>query len=96
MGFSGEKATEREMLECPHCLGDVPMSALVCRGCKAEIKYGVPGWAYAMLVILCLVVAFQVQGIFSWPIIIGIFILGRMGLKTMFAERVVFIRQYRH
>ena len=96
MSLSGEKATEREILECPHCLGNVPMSALVCRGCKAEIKYGVPGWAYVVLFVLVFFVAINVHGIFSWPIVIGVFVLGRMCIKKTFAGRVVFIRQYRH
>jgi hypothetical protein len=34
-----------DVLKCPHCHGDIPKGARVCRGCQAEVECGAPGWA---------------------------------------------------
>jgi uncharacterized protein YdhG (YjbR/CyaY superfamily) len=34
-----------DLLKCPHCHGDIPKGARVCRGCQAEVQYGAPWWA---------------------------------------------------
>ena len=32
--------TNYKIITCPHCFGEVPYGAKVCRGCQAEIEYG--------------------------------------------------------
>lgn len=34
---------EQRLITCEHCRSEIPHGANVCRGCKAEIKYGTPG-----------------------------------------------------
>ena len=34
----------KKMMDCPHCLSEIPHGAHVCRGCQAEVKYGTPGF----------------------------------------------------
>ncbi len=39
---------KKKMMDCPHCLSEIPYEANVCRGCQAEIKYGTL-WVYILL-----------------------------------------------
>jgi hypothetical protein len=31
-----------EVITCPHCHGEIPKGAAVCRGCQGEVEYGAP------------------------------------------------------
>jgi len=35
--------SEQNLITCSHCRSDIPRGANVCKGCRAEIKYGTPG-----------------------------------------------------
>lgn len=35
--------SNQNLITCSHCRSDIPRGANVCKGCRAEIKYGTPG-----------------------------------------------------
>lgn len=89
-------------LVCPHCRGNVQHGATVCRGCQAEIEYGVPPVAYIVLVVVCAFVGYKISTVVSssfsflaWVVGIGCFVAGAIALSKMFGDRVNFKRIYR-
>jgi hypothetical protein len=89
-------------LECPHCFNQVPWGAKVCRGCQAEVEYGVPA-AYGLLSIgLSVFGGYQVSFLApeSWPYpgwISGVSILVFMSIigNKIFKNRSNFKRNYK-
>ncbi len=89
-------------LVCPHCHGEVPRGATVCRGCQAEIEYGSPPAAFLVIAIASAFLGFKTSGIvpeslhfLAWVIGIGAFVVGCVLLNKMFGDRVIFKRNYR-
>jgi hypothetical protein len=89
-------------LVCPHCHGNVPHGAKVCRGCQAEIEYGAPPFAFLVLLVISIILGVKTSGAVSdslsflgWVVGIGAFISGGMLLKKQFEDRVNFKRIYR-
>lgn len=87
-------------LQCPHCYGEVPRGATVCRGCHAEVEYGAPRWSYAVLILLAIVAGAAASSLATagwkapagWGSAIAVFAAGALQLQRCFARRVVFIR----
>ncbi|MGL4473393.1 MAG: hypothetical protein ACRCT7_02885 [Shewanella sp.] len=86
-------------LVCPHCHGTVSRGAKVCRGCQAEIEYGVPMVFGIGLLILSLFLGVQTASflpeLFGWVVGIGVCIVGNIWLNGVFAKRVKFKRVYK-
>lgn len=89
-------------LSCPHCRGNVPRGATVCRGCQAEIEYGVPPPAYLVVAIVSGIVGFKTSSIvpeslsfLGWVVGIGAFIGGSLLMSKFFGDRVNFKRIYK-
>ena len=87
---------------CPHCHGQVPERATVCRGCQAEIEYGPPPIAFLVIAVISAVLGYQVggwlpasMGFIAWIVGVGGFIAGSFGVGQVFEDRVVFKRVYR-
>lgn len=88
-------------LVCPHCHGDVPRGAKVCRGCQAEIEYGCPPALFLALIIFTAFLGFKASAVLpeslsfmGWIIGIGGFIAGSVLLNKVFEKRVNFKRIY--
>jgi uncharacterized membrane protein HdeD (DUF308 family) len=89
-------------LICPHCRGNVPRGATVCRGCQAEIEYGVPGFAFLIVAIVSAYLGVKVADwlpeslvILAWIAGIACFVFGGVMLEKAFGDRVEFKRIYR-
>ncbi len=89
-------------LICPHCHGNVPRGAKVCRGCQAEIEYGAPPLAFLVLLVVSAIVGSKTSGAVSealsflgWVVGAGAFITGAILLTKLFGNRVNFKRIYR-
>ena len=87
---------------CPHCRGNVPHGAKVCRGCKAEIDYGAPGGLFLVLAVICVVVGYKTYAAvpdslwyLGWVVGIASFMGGSALLEKIFSKRVKFKRDYR-
>jgi hypothetical protein len=95
---------------CTHCMTAVPHGATVCRGCKAEIEYGVPDSTYGVLVlgsallglgvIIALAPMLERFSMFLefvlWCIVfIALFARGLRIVEKRYKDRVVFTRIYR-
>ncbi len=69
--------TNQRLITCVHCRSDIPHGASVCKGCRAEIKYGTPGF-------------FMLVG-FILPIVVGWY-AASYGIKSLgFNETVGYI-----
>ncbi len=79
-------------LTCPHCYGNVPYGAKVCRGCQAEIEYGAPRSLYSVLLIASTYLGLS---FLSWVVGIGVFIVSSILLEIIFKDRVAFNREYK-
>lgn len=89
-------------LVCPHCHGDVPRGARVCRGCQAEIEYGAPPFLFLIVLIVSIILGVKTSGsvpeslsFFGWIVGVGAFIAGSIALTKLFEDRVSFKRIYR-
>jgi uncharacterized membrane protein HdeD (DUF308 family) len=89
-------------LVCPHCRGNVQHGATVCRGCQAEIEYGVPPVAFLILAVACVFLGYKITTVLpnslsflAWVAGIGCFIGGCVFLVKTFGDRVEFKRIYR-
>lgn len=89
-------------MTCPHCRGDVPRGATVCRGCAAEIEYGAPKWAYFVALIVGVFVGAKVYGWLpeslhwmAWVVGGVAFLFAVVGVNKLFVNRVNFERIYR-
>lgn len=86
-------------LTCPHCHGNVPRGATVCRGCQAEVEYGTPRLLFGVLMLVALVLGVQVDNAMGstlgWAAGVGIAIGSAVLLNRLFANRVIFKRRYR-
>lgn len=89
-------------LECPHCRGTVPHGAFVCRGCKAEIEYGVPLFGYVVVLGAGIIAGVKTTTIvpdslsfLGWVSFVGVVVGGVVLLSKVFGDRVVFKRIYR-
>ena len=49
---------QERLITCSHCRSEIPHGANVCKGCRAEIKYGTPGLFMFVGFIIPLVVGF--------------------------------------
>jgi hypothetical protein len=86
------------VISCPHCHGEIPKGATVCRGCQAEIEYGAPWWANIGAVLV---------GAWAWAstiryspnVAIGVGIVVAIALlffvSWVFRKRIVIRRVYR-
>jgi hypothetical protein len=87
-----------DQMTCPMCMGRVPRGAIVCRGCKARIEYGIPGWAATVVLVCSIAFGLWSGAVLTWWIgLIGglvLFWLGSMGLQHLFRNRVVFRLRY--
>jgi len=86
-------------LVCPHCLGGVPWSAKVCRGCQAEVDYGTPGLASAACLVASAYGGYRadllIPDLFvGWVAGITLFVTGTLALKRLYRRRAVFSRRY--
>lgn len=89
------------VLVCPHCHGEVPHGAKVCRGCQAEIEYGTPPFFILVSFIISIFAGFKISswvdngwvGFFS-GILVFIFISGFFEIK-IFSKRIKFKRVYK-
>ena len=89
-------------LICPHCRADVPRGATVCRGCQAEIEYGVPKGAYGIALLAAALAGVviakilpDVLGIAAWVVAGGAFYAGCRFFQNRYADRTNFKRIYR-
>ncbi len=87
---------------CPHCRGEVPRGATVCRGCAAEIEYGAPRWAYFVAFIIGVIAGAKVYGWLpasmhwiAWVAGTVAFFVASAGANKLFAGRVSFERIYK-
>jgi uncharacterized membrane protein HdeD (DUF308 family) len=87
---------------CPHCRGSVQHGATVCRGCQAEIEYGVPPVAYLVLAVACAFIGYKLSTILpnalsflSWVVGVSAFAGGSFFFVKKFGDRVNFKRIYR-
>ncbi|MDA5338019.1 hypothetical protein LRM36_06265 [Stenotrophomonas maltophilia] len=83
-----------DLMQCPMCFGGVPRGAVVCRGCKARIEYGVPAWAAVILLLVSVSFGwwsgFVLAGWVGWIGGLALFFLAGAGLNHLFRNRVVF------
>ncbi|PXW15502.1 hypothetical protein [Paraburkholderia caballeronis] len=89
------------MLQCPHCLTQVPRGAHVCTGCAAELHYGIPEKLLAVGLIAATIAGLYVGNGMNGGAVVGT-IAGFMVfggiyacLQKVFKDRVVFKRNYR-
>ncbi len=89
-------------LICPHCHGSVPHGANVCRGCQAELEYGIPDFAHIVpftagifLGMSTAVLMPDSLSFIGWITGIGGVIGGYVLLNRIFSDRVNFKRIYR-
>jgi hypothetical protein len=85
-------------LTCPHCHGEIPHGARVCRGCQAEVEYGAPWWANIGALILGAFawaegVAYSPKAAIGAGIVVAIFLL--FFASWAFRNRIVVKRVYR-
>jgi len=85
-------------MTCPMCMGRVPRGAIVCRGCKSRIEYGIPGWAATVVLVCSISFGIWSGTVLTWWIgLVGglvSFGLGSAGLECLFRNRVVFRLKY--
>ncbi|MDR5812549.1 MULTISPECIES: hypothetical protein [unclassified Caballeronia] len=87
-------------LTCPHCLYGVPRGARVCRGCQAEVYYGLPKQQS-----LAILFAAGVTVFLGWKIsnnapaamVVGLIVVIALTVaaKRKYADHVEFKRPYR-
>ncbi|MGH8086007.1 MAG: hypothetical protein ACREPV_12145 [Lysobacter sp.] len=87
------------VVACPHCHGEVPFGAKVCRGCQAEVEYGTPPAAALLVFLLAFFGAWYVGSsfgsAFGWVALV-VFLGGGIYLcQRAFKHRVSFKRIYR-
>ncbi|MNM62161.1 hypothetical protein D3C81_734840 [compost metagenome] len=86
-------------ITCPHCLSDVPYGAKVCRGCQAEIEYGMPPAALLFIFLAAILSAMFIgsatHSIVGWIIFFGVLAGGIWGCAKIFKDRINFKRIYR-
>ncbi|MDR5756159.1 hypothetical protein [Caballeronia sp. LZ035] len=87
-------------LTCPHCLYGVPRGAQVCRGCQAEVYYGLPKESGTVILLaagLCVFLGWKFSDSVAVALILGLIVL--VGLTVagsrIFADHVEFKRSYR-
>jgi hypothetical protein len=85
-------------MNCPMCMGRVPRGAIVCRGCKARIEYGIPAWAATVALIFSVAFGLWSGALLAWWVgLVGslvLFCLCSVGLQHLFRNRVVFRLRY--
>ncbi|CRX67529.1 unnamed protein product [Stenotrophomonas maltophilia] len=85
-------------MTCPMCMGRVPRGAIVCRGCKARIEYGIPNWAASVVLVCSIAFGLWSGAVLTWWIgLVGgvvLFLLCSVGLQHLFRNRVVFRLRY--
>lgn len=89
-------------LICPHCRGTVPYGASVCRGCQAELHYGVTISEYFVVFLVCLILG-EILGSFLPKSLVFIGSIAGIGgyiflfirLRKQSKTRVKFKRRYR-
>lgn len=83
-----------DLMKCPMCFGAVPRGAVVCRGCKARIEYGIPAWASVMLLFLSVAFGIWVGAVLAgwlgWVSFFLLFAVGGACLNGLFRNRVMF------
>ncbi|BBP01657.1 hypothetical protein [Sulfuriferula nivalis] len=84
-------------LICPHCHTEVPHGATVCRGCQAEVEYGVPGGVLIFLLIVAIIAGIATRNMMlgGWILFIIILIGGGITFNKLFSNRISFKRHYR-
>lgn len=87
-----------DQMTCPMCMGRVPRGAIVCRGCKARIEYGIPAWAATVALIFSIAFGLWSGALLAWWVgLVGslvLFCLCSVGLQHLFRNRVVFRLRY--
>lgn len=87
-----------DLIKCPMCFGSVPRGAVVCRGCKARIEYGIPSWiALGLLIVSAMFGFWSGAALVWWVGLIGaivLFVLGSVVLQHAFRNRIVFRLRY--
>ena len=92
--------SNKSALICPHCHGEVPYGARVCRGYQAEVEYGIP-LEMVMLIYFIFLGLSIVLAIYFGSFLVGIvaFIAGIYFLQSpidrKFKNRIVFKRRYK-
>jgi hypothetical protein len=87
--------TNYKIITCPHCFGEVPYGAKVCRGCQAEIEYGIPEWLFFIFLIFSVWVGWHSSGILAWVTgIATFFACCIISERYLFKNRIVFKRKY--
>lgn len=88
-----------DSIECPHCYKQLRFGAKVCRGCQAEVVYGIPHWITVMLIIGSCIIGKAIDElgipIVPWVAGIGMFIWGILDLEKRYRYHAVFRRRYR-
>lgn len=86
-------------MKCPHCHSGVPFGAKVCRGCQAEIEYGMPPVAVLFVMAAAipsgLFFGSTVHSIFGWIMFFCVLAGGLWGSAKLFKDRIKFKRMYR-
>jgi hypothetical protein len=88
-----------EDVQCPHCYSGVPYGAKVCRGCQAEVEYGMPPAAPIFVFLVSMFSAWYVgsvtHSIVGWLVLVGLLAGGIWGAGKLFRDRINFKRIYR-
>lgn len=90
-----------DQIQCPHCHSMVSIGAFVCRGCGAEVEYGMPGFFKNLIIFSGIFVIYMSYkllpnylSLLSWVIGIVFTIICSRFLKKVFRKRVIFTRRY--
>lgn len=86
-------------MTCPHCYTKVPYGASVCRGCWAEIEYGMPNYAYGFCFFIPLFIGVNIgesTPVLGWVVGIALFLIISYICEKIFKDRVIFKRDYDH
>lgn len=88
-----------DFLICPYCrIDDIPRGATVCRGCQAEIEYGMPPASLGVTFVAACIVGIWVSGrtapLVGWIAFGAVCVGGIYGSVKLFRERIVFKRRF--
>lgn len=90
----------QKMMQCPHCMSEIPHGAKVCRGCQAEIEYGTPPVLFLIYLGVSAYLGYMV-GTSTWTFlgwIVGVVLfigLAILSESKLFANRINFKRIYK-
>ncbi len=81
-------------LICSHCHTELPHNANVCRGCQAEVEYGVPSSSFVFLLIIAIITGITTRNMTlgGWVALTTVLVGGSVALSMLFADRIAFKR----